>query len=88
MTRGAQHVDICARTKDARFETGNDDCPDLWVLETKPLNRICEFDIDAEIVGVELQFIALTERHVFLNIHCQRRDRASHVEFPVFVLIW
>ena len=41
------------------------------MLKTDALDSVSEFDIDAEVVGVELEFVAVGERLVFLNVHRQ-----------------
>ena len=45
MRRRAEHVDICACTKDARLQTSNNHCSHFWMLKTQSLNGIGEFDI-------------------------------------------
>ena len=67
--RRTEHVDVGAGAKDSRFETSDNDGPDLRMLETQSLNRIREFNVYAEIVGVEFQLVAFSERHVFRNVH-------------------
>ena len=32
------------------------------MFEAQPLKRVCKFDIDAEIVGIELEFVAFEQR--------------------------
>ena len=87
VARCAQHIDIRAGAEDARLEAGNDDHLDLGMLETQPLNNVGKFDVYTEIVRVQLQLIALCERHIFLNVHGQRSHRASDTQLPVFVLV-
>ena len=36
----AEHVDVCARTEDARALALDDDCAHLWLLEAQTLNGI------------------------------------------------
>ena len=67
--RSAEHVDVCAGAEDSRLETGDHDGAHFRMLETEALDGVGEFDIDAEVVGVELQFVAFGESLVFLDVH-------------------
>jgi hypothetical protein len=67
--RSAEHVDIGARTKDARLQTGDDDDLHFRVLKPKALDRVREFNIDAQVVRVQLEFVTLDQGRVLLNIH-------------------
>jgi len=85
--RRPEHVDVCAGAEDSRFQAGHDHRHDFRVLETYALDGIGELDIDAEIVRIELQFVAFGERFVFLDIHGQGSHRACNIELPVFILV-
>ena len=50
---------------------------DFGVLEAKPLQHVGQFDVDAEIVRVELQLvIAGPQAGVLAHVHGERRDVA------------
>ncbi len=53
------------------------------MLEAQPLHGVRQFDIDAEIVGIQLELIALEQPGILVDIHGQRRDIVSDVELPV-----
>src|SRR5262249_45232698 len=53
------------------------------VLETQPLDRIRKLDVDAEIVGIELELIALEQAAILVDVHRQCRDVSVHGELPV-----
>ena len=53
------------------------------MLEAQPLHRVRQFDVDAEIVGIELELIALEQAGILVDVHGQRRDLAVDVELPV-----
>ena len=55
------------------------------MLEAQPLQRVGELDIDAEIVGVELELIALEQRRVLVDVHQQRGDVAVDRKLPVAI---
>ncbi len=55
------------------------------MLEADALDRVGELDVDAEIVGIELEAIVGREPGIFLYVHRQRRDRPVEGELPVFV---
>ena len=53
-----EHEDVGAGAEDALLAAGDDDAAHLGVLEAQPLDRVGELDVDAEVVGVELQLVA------------------------------
>src|SRR5262249_11819857 len=55
-------------------------------LEAQPLDGICQLDVDAEVVGVELELVTLEQRTLFVDVHQQRRDVAVDVELPMAIL--
>jgi hypothetical protein len=55
------------------------------VLETKTLKRVCKLDINAEIVGIELELVAFEQAAVFVDVHRQGRDVALGRQFPVAI---
>ena len=56
---------------------------DVGMLEAQPLHRVGELDVDAEIVGIQLELIALEQAAILVDIHGQRRDVALDVQLPV-----
>ncbi len=55
------------------------------MLEAQPLDRVGELDVDAEVVGVELQLIAAEQAALLVDVHGERRDLAVGGELPVAV---
>ncbi len=53
------------------------------MFEAKPLHRVRQFDVDAEIVGIQLELIALEQAAVLVDVHRQRRDVACDIKLPV-----
>ena len=53
------------------------------MFEAQPLHRVGEFDIDAEVVGIQLELIALEQPAVLVDVHGQRRDVAIDLELPM-----
>ncbi len=53
------------------------------MLEAQPLHRVGQFDIDAEIVGIQLELVTLEQPAVLIDIHGQRRDIAFDVKLPM-----
>ena len=53
------------------------------MLEAQPLHGVRKLDVDAEIVGIELELIALEQAGILVDVHGQRRDVAGDVELPV-----
>src|SRR6201999_3635306 len=58
---------------------------DLYVrmLETQPLHGVRELNVDAEVVGIELELVALEQAAVFVDVHRQGRDVARDIQLPV-----
>ena len=53
------------------------------MFEAQPLHGVGEFDIDAEIVGIQLELIAFEQPAILIDIHRQRRDLAVDIELPM-----
>ena len=53
--RRREHVDVGAGAEDAIAARGDDHGAHLGVLEAQALDRVGELDVDAEVVGVELE---------------------------------
>ena len=53
------------------------------MLEAQPLHRVGKLDIDAEIVGIQLELIALEQAAVLVDVHGQGRDIAFDIQLPV-----
>ena len=82
--RAGQHADIGAGAE----HRGS--CPSAApppctsrMLEAQPLHGVGELDIDAEIVGIQLELIAFEQAAVLVDVHGQRRDLAVDVELPM-----
>src|SRR5258706_16169160 len=53
------------------------------MLEAEPLHRVRQFDIDAKIVGIQLELIALEQPAILVDVHGERRDLAIDVQLPM-----
>ena len=61
----------------------------LGMLEAQALQRVGQLDVDAEVVGVELQLVVVgPQAGVLLHVHRQRGDRPVEAQLPVAVLRW
>ena len=78
-----QHADVRAGAEDLVLAAGDDDRAHLRVLEAQPLHGVVELDVDAEVVGVQLQLVARAQAAVLVDVHRQRGDRAVDGEPPV-----
>ena len=83
MGRARQHADIGAGAEHARLARTQQDDLHLGMLEAQPLQRVGEFDVDAEIVGIELQLIAFEQAAILVDVHGERGDVAVDRQFPV-----
>ena len=81
----AEHADIGAGAEDVFFGGAQDDGADFGVLEPQPLHGVCQLNIDAKIVGIQLQLVAAQQRRIGIDIHRQRGDGTIERQFPVLV---
>ena len=56
------------------------------MLETHPLQRVVQLDVHAQVVGVQLEFVAWQDAAIFLNIQRQGGNFTVHTQAPVAVL--
>ena len=87
VARPTQHEDVGAGAEDALLQAGDDDRVDLGMLEAEALNRVGEFDVDAKVVGIELEPVVRRQPRVFLDVHRQGRNRAVERELPMAVSV-
>src|SRR5258706_1381608 len=85
MARETEHEDVRARTEDAVLQAGDDDRAHLRVLEPDPVERIVQFDVDAEVVAVELELVAGPDAAVLGNVEGELRQLAFEAELPVAI---
>ena len=78
-----QHADVGAGAEHPVLARAQQHHLDAGMLEAQPLHRIGEFDVDAEIVGIQLELIAFEQPAILVDIHGQRRDVAFDVELPM-----
>ena len=78
-----QHANVGARAKNAVLAGADHHHLDGGMLEAQPLHCIRKLDIDAEVVGIELELIALEQAAVLVDVHGQRRDVAVDIELPM-----
>jgi hypothetical protein len=55
------------------------------VLEAQPLHGVVELDVDAEVVGIELELDPVEQAAGLIDIHDERRDLAVEFEAPMAV---
>ena len=83
--RAGQHADIGAGAEHPRLGRAQHHDAHLRMLEAQPLDGVGEFDVDAEIVGVELELVALEQPALLVDVHQERRDVAVDREPPMAV---
>ena len=81
--RARQHADVGAGAEHAVLARAHHHDLHLRMLEAQPLHGVGQLDVDAEIVGIELELIALEQAAVLVDVHGQRRDVAVDRELPV-----
>ena len=55
------------------------------MLEPQPLHGIGKLDVDAEIVGIELELIAVEQPGVLVDVHEELGDIAVEFQLPVAI---
>ncbi len=83
--RLAEHADIGAGAEHIVLAGLDDDAAHFRMLEAQALNRVVEFDVDAEIVGVELEFVAVGKPAGLIDVHDQIGDIAVALDAPMAV---
>ena len=78
-----EHADVGARAEHARLARAQHHDANLRVLEAQAVERIGKLDVDAEIVGIEFEVVALEQRTLLVDVHQQRRDVAVGPQLPV-----
>ena len=58
---------------------------DFGMLEAQPMHGVVELDIDAEVVGVQLELVALEQSRRGIYVHDQMSDRAVEAQLPVAI---
>ena len=80
-----QHADVRAGAEDALLARADHDRAHFRVFEAQALDGVGQFDVDAEVVGIELQFVAIEQPAGLVDIHDEVRDRAVRLDPPVAV---
>ena len=83
--RGGEHVDVRPGAEDSRVRARDHDDLHGRMLEPQALDGVGELDVDAEVVGVQLELVPGPERPVRVDVQQQARDGAVDVELPVRV---
>src|SRR5262249_45107773 len=60
----------------------------LRMFEAQPLDGVVELDVDTEIVGIELELVAVGEAAGRIDIHNEIGDVAVLLDAPVAVARW
>ncbi len=55
------------------------------MLEANPLQRVVEFDVDAEVVRIQLELVARTDPGVLVDVEGQGRDAPVDREAPMAI---
>src|SRR3569832_1589886 len=82
----AEHVDVGARAPDAVLAAFEHDDLHGRVLEADAVQRIVQFDIDAEVVRFELELVAGLDAAFLVDVELETCDVAVDSERPVAVL--
>ena len=83
MAGASQHADVGAGAEHAVLARAQHDDANLRVLEAQPLHDIGQLDVDAEVIGVELELVALEQAGVLVHVEQEVSARPGHRELPV-----
>ena len=78
-----QHADIGAGAEHAVLARAQHHDLDVGMLEAQPLHGVGQFDIDAEIVGIQLELVAFEQAAILVDVHGQGRDIALDSQLPM-----
>ena len=80
-----EHLDVGPGAEHLVEAAGDDDALDGRMLEPQPLQRVVQFDVYCQVVGVELQLVVVAEAAGGVDGQGQSRDRSVDVESPMAV---
>ena len=83
--RLAQHADVGAGAEHVVLARLDHHGAHLGVLEAQPLHRVVKLDVDAEIVGIELELHAFEQARRGVDVHDQGRYLAVDLDAPMAV---
>ena len=80
-----QHEDVGARAEDPFLGAGDHDGAHHRMLKADAADGVVEFNVNAEVVAVELEFVARPQATILVKVGPQRRNRAIEFQRPVAV---
>ncbi len=81
--RARKHANVGAGAEHAVLARADHDDLHLRMLETQPLHGVSQFDVDTEVVGIELELVTFEQAAILVDIHGQRRGVALDRELPM-----
>jgi hypothetical protein len=81
--RARQHADVGAGAEHTVLARLQHHDFNFRMLEAQPLHRVVEFDIDAEVVGIEFELIAVEQAAGLVDVHDQLGDIAIELQLPM-----
>ena len=85
MGGAGEHADVGTGAEHARLGRAQHHDLDLGVLEAQPLHGVGELDVDAEIIGIQLELVALEQAAILVDIHGKRRHLAVDRQLPMTI---
>ena len=76
MARARQHPDIGAGAEYPRLARAQHENTNLGMLEAQPLDGVGKFDVNPEVVGIELEIVALEQSAFLVDVEEERGDIA------------
>ena len=83
-----EHLNVRSGAEHLVEAAGDDDGSDFRMFESQSLHGVVQFDVDAEVVTVELQLVAVAQTPRRIDLHSERRDRPVEGKRPVSIQLW
>ncbi len=85
MAREAKHEDVRAGAENPVLGARHHHAANFGMLEADPLHGVVQLDIDAQVVRVELEFVAVAHAAVLGHVENERRHRSFEAKLPVSI---
>ena len=82
-----EHLDVGAGAEDLVEPAGDHHDLDGRVFEAETLDGVVEFDVDAEVIGVRLEFVVVPQTGLGIDGHGERGNGSVDRQLPMVVLL-
>ena len=86
MAADTEHEDIGAGTENPVLEAGHHYSAHFGMLKANTVDGIVEFDVNSQVVAIELELVTGAQTSIFVKVGEQGGDGAIELQLPVPVL--